>query len=253
MKSLTTLTVCALVGIKEAQLEGSSVTGRWEDFEKLRLFCGPRGRLLVEDFVNWSDAPPEILRFTRVYGPVTDAFREDELGEGRGGEFSFEVEDWRFVQTTFQRIWNRIASPNFASEPGREQVHFSGVLPNDSFWVYGNRFEYRAGTLEGFMRLELLRAPIDRLRKCLRPGCETPYFIARHLRQSYCSPTCAQWAQRKWKKQWWQKEGPHWLSRRRGGKRKSMERRQRRAKPRSGAGAFADGRPSGKRARRKER
>ncbi|MDE3179055.1 MAG: hypothetical protein KGM47_05275 [Acidobacteriota bacterium] len=75
-------------------------------------------------------------------------------------------------------------------------------------------------------------------------GCQTPYFIRYRPRQKFCSDACALPSQRAFKRDWWSKHGEEWNRKRK---------RQRRAKPGSGAGAFAGGRPSGKRARRKER
>jgi hypothetical protein len=40
------------------------------------------------------------------------------------------------------------------------------------------------------------------LRVCERPDCKTPYFLAEHGKERYCSIGCANWAQSNWKKRW---------------------------------------------------
>ncbi len=46
-----------------------------------------------------------------------------------------------------------------------------------------------------------------RLRKCARPDCPNPYFVARHGKQTYCSDLCAAWKQRQLKRDWWRRKG----------------------------------------------
>lgn len=74
---------------------------------------------------------------------------------------------------------------------------------------------FLAKTLEAYLLLELATPPSERLRKCLRPDCPNPYFVARHMKQQYCSPSCAEWAQGRWRKEWWDQKGKMWLQDRR--------------------------------------
>ncbi len=50
----------------------------------------------------------------------------------------------------------------------------------------------------------------DRLRLCPNPNCPAPYFIAYRRGQRYCSDTCAQPAQREFKREWWREHGKDW-------------------------------------------
>jgi len=52
--------------------------------------------------------------------------------------------------------------------------------------------------------------PIDHVRICANPECKAPYFVAKDLRQRFCSEICAQWGQREWKRQWWAAKGGEW-------------------------------------------
>lgn len=54
-----------------------------------------------------------------------------------------------------------------------------------------------------------------KLRRCRRPDCDrTPYFIADHGRQQYCSERCGAWGQQQLKKAWWEKHGEQWREKR---------------------------------------
>jgi hypothetical protein len=44
-------------------------------------------------------------------------------------------------------------------------------------------------------------------RVCEAEDCPAPYFIAKRRRQRYCSPDCAAQFQKKWKLDWWRREG----------------------------------------------
>ena len=45
------------------------------------------------------------------------------------------------------------------------------------------------------------------LRYCANPACREPYFVARRGSQIYCSPPCAEPAQREAKLRWWREHG----------------------------------------------
>jgi hypothetical protein len=195
-KSLQDLELCTPIGTEGVRLEGTQVVGRWQ--EKLSTFAGLNNRLLVEDFVNWSDSPEEIARFAHIYGPLDDKAVEGE-------DFRFSVQGWQGTQQLFRQMWEIRAGRNNLS------TTLGGELPYQLVFRRGSLL-FWANTLEGYLRLELFTAPAERFRKCKRPGCETPYFVARHLKQAYCSPGCAAWAQAKWKKNWWGDKGSNWLA-----------------------------------------
>ena len=220
-------------GTTRADSDSSTCSGgrRWD----------ARGRLLLEDFVNWSAEPQEIVRFTKLYAPAltegpglrellnsTDpkapmkSFSFDlpplpprepakiwkpstEKGNRSGKEFRFQLESWRNIQRGFRQFWEGVATKS-------QSMSFVHHTWRDAIIMRDGKLVYFAGNLESFFLMEFLSAPLDRLRTCRRPECETPYFVARHLRQQYCSPGCAEWAQAQAKKQWWSSEGKQWLN-----------------------------------------
>jgi hypothetical protein len=54
----------------------------------------------------------------------------------------------------------------------------------------------------------------DRMRYCGNPFCVAPYFFARRRSQRYCSDSCAEPAQREYKRRWWDEYGDEWRRRR---------------------------------------
>jgi hypothetical protein len=87
---------------------------------------------------------------------------------------------------------------------------FKSIINNAMFSYENRTFEFRVDQLATFLQIELAACDRRRLRKCLAEDCEAPYFVARHLRQRYCSDPCAIWAQRQWKKNWWKEKGAEW-------------------------------------------
>jgi hypothetical protein len=53
-----------------------------------------------------------------------------------------------------------------------------------------------------------------RAKHCANPDCPTPYFIAAKRSYKYCSPDCADPAQKQFKREWWSKNGPGWRKKR---------------------------------------
>ncbi len=51
-------------------------------------------------------------------------------------------------------------------------------------------------------------------RRCHNADCSSPYFFARRISQKYCSEDCARPAQRRYKRQWWQRHGGVWRQKR---------------------------------------
>jgi hypothetical protein len=182
------------------------ITGRWETAIPGYLPGAHRFKQahfhplrMIQDFANWSSEPQEAARFTKRYGPLT------VHAEGKGYRFEIRVSTWRARQRAFRKDWEHLM-------PG-PTVSWLG-WSNSFDCEDGERFErtfgelaYEASTLYRLLKLELRAIPEERLRKCRRPGCENPYFIAGHLRQRYCSELCARWAQKQWKREWWQEHG----------------------------------------------
>lgn len=195
-------------GTEYVRRHEAEISGRW--VQQLQNFTGLRRGLLLEDFVNWSSNADEVVRFTQMYGPLDS--------EANGGEeFSFSVEHWKRVQSHFRSLWE-----------GRARRSVSTTLSGSPYQIsiQNERLMFHAKTLEAYLFMELATAPAMRLRKCLRPECPHPYFVARHLNQQYCSSPCAEWAQAQWKKHWWEDKGSSWL----GDRRKRSGRKPRKAK-----------------------
>lgn len=202
----------ALAGARIAQIQGDDISGVLKD--PLPEFYGlPKG-FLVEKFVNWPDQPNDILRFTKLHGPLLE-------GPASGSPFKFSLESWREVQKSLRSTWE-----NFA---GTHQAHkidqFTSIIevdPREQFIWKNRRLEYRAWNLLRLIKLELASIPTERLRlcRCERPDCPQRYFVAHHLGQLYATEPCAREAQREWKKQWWGKHGEEWrkAKARKGGK-----------------------------------
>jgi len=194
--------LCTLARAATAELRCDVICGKWERRTK-PLFGASGGHTLVEEFVNWQPDHDAILRFTRKYGPLCDLPFEP-------GEYVLEIAEWRACQDFFRIAWSGVAKgvkrtlPNaqWSAEPGDRLVARLGEVL------------YITHTLRWFLHLEACCLPPERLRVCARPGCETPFFIARHLRQNYCTERCAQWGQRQWKQKWWAEHGDEWRKKR---------------------------------------
>jgi hypothetical protein len=189
---------CTLAGAERVLLEGAEISGKWDPISNPGFLCGPTRRRLSEDFANWSTEPSEILRFTKKYGPL-------RLDLQRSKRFEFSLKAWRTEQRNFRDCWEGL-SPQLRRYGGLST--FGKTFHGWSF--SRGELTYTAADLGEFLYLDLFSCPAERLRKCVRPDCKNPYFIARHLKQKYCNDSCANWAQGVWKKQWWQKQGKKW-------------------------------------------
>jgi hypothetical protein len=198
-----------LAGVATAELVGEEVIGRFVDEPK--HFRERGNRRLFEDYANWPNSGEEVLRFTKAYGPLQESARPH-------GDFRFPLRRWRVSQRGIQVYWE---NPN----PQASMAFFTSVA-GDRGWDYerGIGLRYRAANLWEFVHLTLMACPKGRLKKCARPECQHPYFVAQHLGQTYCSEPCSRWAQQQWKKRWWHEHGK---------KRRDRERSKRSRNPRT--------------------
>jgi hypothetical protein len=216
-KTRRQLTICTPIGTQDVRVEREEIVGRWQ--ETIRDFCARPDRLLVEDFLNWSDEPQEIARFTMMYAPLGERYPKISCPTP-GAEFRFSLELWRDVQDYFRNAWIfRAAAPESA---------FAPLSSADHLEIRGKELVYRASCLASFMELELTTASLDRLRYCEGNDCSTPYFVAAHLKQRYCSSVCAESAQAEAKKKWWKEKGSAWLKAQK--KRQTLSTKNRRSK-----------------------
>lgn len=194
-KSSRPFRFCVLAGVEDVRLAGREVKGRFQ--AELSEFYGPRSRTLIEDFLNWPHDIESVLRFTRKYGPLRDT-------PDAGKPFEVSWLPWSADQRQLQNLWQR-----------------RNVLRSSQWEPSGGSLAFRDGwltfttkNLYEFLYVDLVTCEAKRLRFCKRPGCPHPYFIARHLKQRFCDERCAEWGQREWKKQWWNKHGDSWRAQR---------------------------------------
>lgn len=194
---------------------GVTIAGQWYRFPELYHPDNPVE--LLQDFANWPTDPESILRFTLKFGPLTPAFAGGKM-------FSFKLEDWRRLQADFKTRWEAemlLPGKPVSFAPGFlfDAEHGEGFRS-----LFGDLY-FRTNNFYRLLTLELHLQNADRLRKCQRPDCPHPYFLAKRLRQRYCSEPCVRWAQRQWNLDWWNKHGSEIRSRKAGkGKKKSKER-----------------------------
>src|SRR5215831_15995589 len=188
-KSLRAVRFCTLAGIDNAQLEEGFIVGRFGTI--LKEYYGPKTGTLIEQFVNWSSDDLSWLRFVKRYGPLWEDAQH-------GQSFRSELKGFRDAQRGFQHQWLDHQRSGWQLTDKVTVTNLSGhaVL--------------RLRNLHWFLFLDFVTHDPKRLKVCERPDCSTPYFVAHHLGQSYCTSVCAAWAQRKWKTEWWEKHGEEW-------------------------------------------
>jgi len=201
MNSHNAFRFCALAGVCDVRLVGEEIRGRWKQDEELTRYYGPPKELLVQKFVNWRDDPDSAVKFTSRYGPLY-------LPPEPGKEFSTRVEYWRNQQMKFRTNWGDIVSSK------NKKFDFYSSIQHSFLSVVNGELELCVGKLADFLVLELCLCDRKRLRVCAAEDCHSPYFIAPHGRQQYCSDLCAQVGQRKAKLRWWAVKGPEWRDKR---------------------------------------
>jgi hypothetical protein len=209
---------CTLAGVAEVQCVGDSITGRWADSPKT---VGGNAVALVTDFANWPTTPEAVLKFTSKYGPLEE--RRSIGVDDKGRPFQFELRAWRAKQQEFQSEWHLYNKLSHIPSSGS----WIQVSPQEAFLRRGFGLEYRAENLWRFLLFSLDSLPSKRLRACKRPDCTHPYFVAGHLKQTFCSDGCAEWGQKQWKLKWWAEHGDEWRKKRLSSKpsKKSQSRR----------------------------
>jgi hypothetical protein len=145
----------------------------------------------VEEFANVAGDQGSIARFTRKYGPL-------DVSPQEGTEFVVQMQGWMSCQAWVRHSWSQLSN--------MKTISWQRIVdPRDqlAFDFAGRRLIYHAATLKDYLELDLLSLPHDRLKVCVLQGCPHPYFLARHLRQKYCSEPCAWRGLRKAKLDWY--------------------------------------------------
>ncbi len=171
--------------------KGPHIVGRWKK-QPTELHLPGTGQLAYE-FANYRNDEKAILRFTKKYGPLR-RFGKPE----HGNEFRFPLSEWRAHQKQFKHAWESMDADKLSAQFGSKLIIKNGQLRCET------------SMLLGLLLADLFSCPRERLKKCSCPDCLTPYFIAHHLGQRFCSDVCAAWAQRKLKQAWWKEHGDEW-------------------------------------------
>jgi len=179
--------------VQDVEIEGKQIVGRWG--KELWHRVSPSRRTLVEQFVNSPNDPQGILRFTRKYGPLSKPHTNKP--------FRQPVQQWRSHQAWLRRNWT-ITPLGF--KVGMKDGEMLGITPE--------KLSLTVESLERFLEFEIWFSPIARRRRCKRPRCETPYFIASNPKQLFCDEKCAEWGQHQHKQKWWAEHGEQWRKRR---------------------------------------
>jgi len=207
--------ICALViPCRGIQLDNETVRGHCGNADEIQYKPLPN---MMTDFLNWPGDPDAILKFTKKYGPVVVPFRKTGRQFGYaipkrqrltvterlwpGQAWSFSLESWRSRQVGLQQEWETRA------ECEEDAPLFRlGHEDELQFHKTEDQITLRVASPERFLPISLYALPAERMKTCNRPredGCPTPYFIATHFSQAYCSPECAAWAQKAVKRNWW--------------------------------------------------
>lgn len=217
--SLRAIRFRTLARVRDSRIEGGEVIGRWwllnpdaPPQDRLQWIRQSQAGKLAEEFANCRTDEAGILRFTKKFGPLR---AEPEPNE----EFRFSLVEWRRDQARFRRTWehNQTFGVGGFDYP---------ALPGEGLGYFDENLYYTAVNIWRLMWFDLLSCPRKRLRKCKRPDCPNPYFVARHLGQTYCSDLCAQWGQRQWKLDWWNRVGKKRRSAKAGRKRSRASKRR---------------------------
>jgi hypothetical protein len=174
----------APIGVTNVRSDGIGITGDWK--QNASRHYGDKSLTLAQRFADSSIDAETILDFTKRWGPLSG-----NPHDGNDG-FRFTVESWKETRKSFAGFWRMV------------QRH--GAAPFEPINPILVEFEKKSVILHcpdicTFMCLEVM-SNAKSLRVCEREECNTPYFLAQHGKERYCSTDCANWAQSIWKKRW---------------------------------------------------
>jgi hypothetical protein len=223
------ITTC-LADVENVRVENGKIRGRWVENTSYRFYGLPRANLL-ELYINNRGTDEAIAKFTRQYGPLEWEIEgwKAEWGpqpslpqpDGSIKDWISSLDRWRSLQAYLQVGWRAIANM-VSGQPGRCIEWQFRTIDGEEFALVNGHYEFLVFNLARWLKLQLSDIPANKLRICQKhqedekqrgegmpvdDPCETPYFVAADLKQTYCSPKCAAWAQGRWKKLWWKKVG----------------------------------------------
>ena len=203
-----------------SRIESLAKTERAElkaDFVVGRLAASPlvikSASRLCEELANNPDTPSAILKFTRKYAPLaTEGARWGEV------DFKLDPETWRFHQRMLRKRWAGISNSFRQARSAGLKLGgaYSWTFPEGSV-LHPSRQGAVIQVSEFLPVVDLCFAliPLERIRTCPAPGCPKPYFVADHLKQSYCGRTeCVEWGARARKLEYWNRNKKQFLAER---------------------------------------
>src|SRR5215469_441640 len=183
------LVISVLGGVEPGSvvMQGKTISGT----VMLREIMATRKTLL--DFLNCPDKPNDAAKhFTELHGPLTC----------RGGEFSFDIKDWRNAQRRLQAEWRQMCADDFLGESLAEMPRSFSLGSGHGLTFFRGQAHLRARNLLEFLQLELALLDPSYLRICPNPDCPRPFFIKTKKDKkgttSYCERlACKQWGKDK--------------------------------------------------------
>ena len=182
-----------------ARLDGEKICGKFTEGPRPLRIKDPKA--VCEEFANLPQTPDQILRFTRNYAPL-------HIPASTGQRFEFAVSKWIKYQTDFRADWAKLTPATGISPRMRAQGRpLLAKLGRDSeLWIYPEGIVLRVQAFLTLIYLFLAAFPTERLRVCPVPACPHPYFVAHHLRQTFCgNEACIAWGMRRDRLAYWHK------------------------------------------------
>ena len=205
----TRIHFCVLVGAINVQCSSGVVTGKQNP--KAAFLTGSGRQRSVEDFLNSSVTPEQVVSFTSRYGPLHGYIDSNPTA------FRFTLEDWRIAQVAMTDFWE---SPwGTQSKP----VNFE-VKPGERFFYLGSELYYVCTSIFRFVELQTIACPAERRGICARPGCSQK-FVRTDLKEKYCSGRCSALARCESKLRHWNRNKRTYLAERKAKRSKQSKRR----------------------------
>lgn len=180
-----------LARVESAKLNGDRVDGKWAPATLQKTVPAPN----VEEFVNLRPTDAEILKFTKMYGPLE-----------RDGQnsFSFALADWKKVQRRLQESWLLHSESTLKLHRGVELRQPLLTAASLQVTLAGGKAFANVPSLWELFEYQLDEMDPRHIRVCANPECSTGmrYFISTKLK--YCpGGVCQHWGKRQTKLKWW--------------------------------------------------
>ena len=201
-RHLTILQFQTLARVEEAHHEGAEIVGC---FAKQTPLVIRDLVVLCEAFANCRPDEGEILRFTCRYSPLS-------VVAAPGEEFRFPVKEWVQLQERFRWSWE-VSTPRELKKHKEvetwdwKEVGNIVAFEGTNFLKFTRRgVVFQAEKLRTLIDVCFGAIPLERRRVCPAPDCKKRYFVAHHLKQTFCgNRDCIEWGKRKLKLEYWER------------------------------------------------